>query len=384
MKTLTLALLFPALAVGNPCQWLGQKIAVSARNFATSAKNYAIEAKATRGGRIILKSAHPRPHEGRLFVPTEALRPNIFDSLSQWIPRKTSKLICGKAHDCKPRAALDFHLIDRPTRYVTKRLLGEAKDWTLPSYLIGGGFTTAFLWVPLWNTVNDAVLEHRIEEQLETQHERWKRTIDWDIRYSDIKEALQSGELMDEHAMKAAILRNATLKAYYENTLSADEAALELPTFGRALDWMANGVSLPPGFEKLPHFSETLDQKKYSALQLAAQRALGLQELASLWVWQPDKFNELTQDPDVLREWQKFISESHQQQLIGYRNRGTLSENELVFRLQESADWKLTFEEWNILGLSKKKKQNGVYLAAPLREADINAETIREIETSSL
>ena len=352
------------------------------------AQSYLREIQETKGIRLILKdpSIGPEPASfagGLLRAPD-----NNAGSVAQMftaIPRRISKDIFGRELVFTPGKAVYDNLIGRPVRFASRTFLGHDK---LLSNLVTVPLAIAMsigVYQPTENYATQKVYQYQINKEITTHRQQYDDLIKTDYRFVDVETQELSGKLNAGQAEREAYFVKLGYTKYYEYMNKSYDPSNPVKTmntlknhylFLHLHNLMEHGVQPTEGFLASPErYGPLSDDEKIELFRRTYQLYFEYQVIL-------DHYGSglAESNPDILDWIKRSEQDPFFQKLNQLYQSGHLSPEQFVYRLQEDAYWKAKFDQWEVLGITRLKRDaTGKWTDSALTLNDIRLETLSEI-----
>lgn len=356
-----------------------------------NARSYASEVRSTRGLRLFFKTDAGADERvlGLLSAANPSEHKLSMANITQYIPRKVTQRYLGKAYDLNP-LNIPNHLANAPVRYLSARL-GQKMQLTLLA-MLPLDFYLGYKAYNAFDGIYQAQLRKKFDRMIEEHAREYDSLIQNDYRFKDIKIYLQDGKLTPLQSREAAQQLLATYNNFFEymqNGYAKDSPQERLdklsnhPLFSNLSEVLNKGIPEDaPGFRREAnapaHVTPEIAEELLGTNFLLFEKYQIMPEL----VKNSTSFQNMIKAPGRKDLINSISAAPYTKTLQGLHRENKISQEQLIYRLQEDAFWQNKFQLWQAVGLVRLKKINGQYTDEPLTLDDIRRESLEEINQS--
>jgi hypothetical protein len=381
-------------ASGSACE---KVLLAEPSTFWQRTKNYASEVRDTNGVRLFLKDSQasdPTKWHGFLtkyrLDPSESRFGKYYLAIMQYVPRKLGEAFARESgYLFTPFMGIYDVIVKKPVEYLTTKFSNRKKE---PAFFLKVPSILALslsMYIPA-DMVYQNRLDAHIQSEITSNAPAFEHSIQNDYRYNKIKQALNKGEITHEEAQKEAYLVSLAYSSYFDYRASSSEAPTlqsEMKLIDHFLFAHLKKV-ITEGVEKMDSESgyripdsavgPLKDAQKMELFANAHQRYLKYQIIQEM-VGDTAMWKEISTSGKLKGLADSIANDPFTKELVGLKAQGKITEGELQSYLQEDAYWQNKFQDWNTLGITRLKNDDGQFIDQALTLSDIREEVLAEI-----
>ena len=315
--------------------------------------------------RLILKNVDPTKEPERIwggfFTEYEGTMPKQFRwyNYPQFLTRphqiymnSITRELYGKPYNMSPIAAVTQPLIEKPTRYITRKFANCEKTYTLLAR--GVEFVGATIYA---KHQFEQRLVDSVEADIEIKGEQYNEELLSKFEYHDIARRFRDGTTDPVNSRKDAYIRYLQLEQYWKHVSDDkdDNWFLGYPAFDHIRRWKERGLGRLANYRPLPGFTEML-----TAEQIKQLVALERDCQASF-----TRIREMIKQGELTELRKQFSHSPYSQALLELHGRALISDRVLSHRLQENSYWESRFSQASVVHIEK------LYLGKPITLAEM-------------
>ena len=383
---LVLILAMPPGASASHCHGLWQRTWKRVKISSIVMKREFAELK---GWRLVFRHTKLHDNAGKGFFPKYVAPPSkdLFDryqSFIQFFPRQISKFTIGTSRDFHFLDAVRYYTLDQAVQWGTKKYFGERMQ---PTLLMSMPIDVAFYAIAM-SLAFSTYANHRVEKmqsEIEANKEVWDR-YKTDFRYQHIRIMLENGEITAKEAREWVAILSTDYQFFLELLRESEmkftdptvqDILLAMPPFGDIVAAMKTGLVINSEFKYHEGFNPELTKEQIDELVSQKIFTLLMYDVAYAAV---EPSLEVQSQGSTRELIQKLKQENYIQALFELNKRGTINRAQLVYHIQEDIFWRMQFNKWELLKVSKlKKDDDGSYRSQTLltltevRKSNLNA-----------
>lgn len=361
-------------------------------------KNYGHEIIQTRGLRLFLKNNKSEQDATKWYGLLTKQKIDInqsrfisyFTDIVEYVPRKLGQTLSREnGYLFTPFDGLYNLTFRMPIEYFTSKFFNRKLE---PAF---------FLKIPVILALSfsmshqlDVVYQNQLENHLKTEisdhSKEYDKIIQSDYRYRKIKNAIQSGQMTRDQAYREAYLISLAYSQYFkyrdsnqnEFKLESELKLLDHYLFEHLKPIMFNGIQKSMFSDDYFVPTESIglltDDQKILIFKNAHQRYLKYQIIVEL-VNQSELWKQMLTSEKMQQLIQPILQDPFTVELMNLYKNDKISRDQLQTYLQEDMYWQNRFLDYDILGIKKYKKINGISSNHFLTLADIREEILLEI-----
>lgn len=372
------------------------------QSFKDRVKAYGREVVATRGVRLLLKDSQSHLEDtkwlGVLTKEQIGAHPGkirrYFSAIIHYVPRKLGSWMSRESgYRFTPFSGIYNVLVRKPIEYVSQKFSNRKME---PSMLLSFSLIMAAT-IPVFEKIDaqyqKALVEHRHSEIVNHASD-WDRLLRSDYRFHETRRALEKGKISQEEAYAQAYEMSQAYNYYFEYrdgndtqpTVESELPLLKHKLFVHLRGVVTNGVQkmgLKEGYVVPDSAVGPLSDAQILNLfgnthQLYLKYQIISEMVDNTELWHKVKASSKMKDLVASLTQDPFIHELYQ-----LRDQGRITIDDLKYYIQEDAYWQSRFQDYQVLGVTRLKKENDTYINEPLTLSDIREEVLAEIATQA-
>jgi len=368
------------------------------RQLKAASISYIKEIHQTRGGALLVRE--PRKEVEYPIPMFAAANPNkwLLDKAIQYVPNRLTARYAHQTLDFRPALWFTEKVVQKSARAVSAKLLGKTKE--ISSLMIfAASIGTSIM---AYDYVVDRIEQRtEVNRQVDIQKKspEYNLLLASDYRFTSLRDSISKLNLTESDRTLVAYHWNETLREFYSYVDSkynqtvqydyrrADQELMNQTKFGPIIFADINKIAKDgirgdlPGFTYQTHFSTALSDKQVNQLVGMRIEMLSKMEMASHYVYRTETYQKLKNEPSMSAIFKEWDQDAFIQNLRRIEQQGTINSAKVRFLIQEDLFWRNKFFQWQVIGVTRLKKEGERYTQLPLTIEDIQRDTLSELSS---